>query len=42
MLVDTGAETSIVYRDLTKLNGDSDDWWVWGTDHSCHPNVVEI
>ena len=29
-LVDTDAETSIIYGDPTRFHGDyGDDWWVW-------------
>ena len=42
-LVDTGAETSITYGDLTKFNGGRGMiGGLWGTDHSSYPDVVEI
>ena len=42
MLVDTGEETSVIYGDPTKCNGDRVMICIFGgTDHSGHPNMVE-
>ena len=42
-LVDMGAETSVIHGDLTKLNSNRVMIGGFGgTDHSGHPNMVEI
>ena len=42
MLVDTGEETSVIYGDPTKFNGDRVMICIFGgTDHSSQPNMVE-
>lgn len=41
-LADMGAEMLIIYGDPTKFQIQGGDWWVWGIDRACNPDMVKV